>query len=153
MTHPVLESNQRLALILFLTMTLFLSTFRTLFQGNSHLAPLTSSNDSPSSAPSNPLPFSFSTAQSLRFSIIRLASYDGSGRGFARYAHITVSMLGILGMFAAIVGALLGPCLAGTGEDDMDEDRFCYWAQDGDDEPCGREREEIYANLRLVETS
>lgn len=62
-------------------------------------------------------------------------------------------MLGILGMFAAIVGALLGPCLADTGDDDADEDRFCYWAQDGDDEPLGQEREHIYASLRLVEMS
>lgn len=152
MTHPALESSHRLALITFLTMTLFLSIIRTLLHNDSHLAPLTSTTFA-SSTSSTFLSHSLSTAQSLRFSIIRLANYDGAGRGFACYAHIAVSMLGILGMFAAIVGALLGPSLADTDDDDSDEDRFRYWAQDGDDEPCGQKREQIYASLRLVEMS
>lgn len=58
-------------------------------------------------------------------------------------------MVGILGMFAAVTGALFGPWLA---DDDEEEDLFQFWDRGEDERKAGaREREERYALLRLSE--
>lgn len=83
--------------------------------------------------------------------VARLAAFRGSGTATARGAHAFVSALGVLGMFAAIVGAMLGLWLdeAGDGDDD-DADGFCYWESDMDADD-GAEREAHYGVMRLGE--
>lgn len=80
----------------------------------------------------------------------RLSSYPGPGRGPSRVIHAFVSMIGILGMFAAVTGALFGPWIA---EGEEDEDGFQFWdtceGEYGKETGC--EREEQYRLLRLVE--
>lgn len=95
--------------------------------------------------------------QRSRHIMLRLSHFSGSGKGFARIAHVVVSLVGIIGMFSAIVGALIGPWLADTGEDGMDEDRFAYWVRPDDDDErddrtCGLAREDKYGLQRLLDT-
>ncbi|CAN8070258.1 unnamed protein product [Agarophyton chilense] len=86
----------------------------------------------------------------------RLSRFDGGARGAARVVHAFVAMIGILGMFSAIVGALAAPWLNETGEDGLEEDRFSYWATDEDDQNddrcCGHMREQRYWLVRLLDS-
>lgn len=92
--------------------------------------------------------------QRVQHVVARLSFYDGYGNGNAGFTHVGVSVVGIVGMFAAIVGALLGPWLADGGDEGMDEDGFSFWAGDDDEADvrlCGRAREERLWMVRLFE--
>eukprot|EP00177_Eucheuma_denticulatum_P008073 GFKZ01014708.1.p1 GENE.GFKZ01014708.1~~GFKZ01014708.1.p1 ORF type:complete len:148 (+),score=10.73 GFKZ01014708.1:328-771(+) len=145
MPRPSFHQGQRLAILVLFTATLTISSLGT----TSIFDKVDILDIQPQS--STPRKLTLSTGELLRFSIIRLAGYEGSGRGLSRYTHLALSMLGILGMFAAIVGALLGPCLADTSDHDIDEDNYFFWAQEDDLLRCGLDREQLYARLRLVE--
>lgn len=58
-------------------------------------------------------------------------------------------------MFSAVIGALLGPWLADTADDSLDDERFAYWVCEAeDDDDCGAcpvFREDKYAAVRLFE--
>lgn len=92
-----------------------------------------------------------SAAQAMRFTVMRLSLYEGVGRGFACYAYIGLSMLGIVGMFAAIVGALIAPCLVDVVDEEYDEEGFRFWAGDLDESCEGAEREKLYAMLAWID--
>lgn len=91
----------------------------------------------------------------------RLATFSGGERGIARLIHLIVSLLGVLGMFSAIVGAFLGPWLTDTGDGPLDEDGFSYWVRDDDHDyigmgfDCSRSaamiREEKYRLIRFFD--
>lgn len=93
--------------------------------------------------------------QRIRHILQRLSRYEGSGRGSARVVHAVVSMIGVLGMFSAIVGAIAGPWVADTADDTIDDDRFSYWVREEDDEDeercSGALREERYWLVRLLD--
>lgn len=104
---------------------------------------------------------SVSDVQRIRHVLRRLSFYQGAGRGFARAVHVAVSLIGIFGMFAAIVGALLAPWMTEAGNSVVDDDQFVYWIraddrEDSDDEhprACGTYREESFAILRLLDVA
>lgn len=93
--------------------------------------------------------------QRIRHILQRLSRFEGSGRPSVRVVHAAVSMIGVLGMFSAIVGAIVGPWVADTADDTIDEDRFSYWVREDDDEDdercCGVLREERYWLVRLLD--
>lgn len=67
----------------------------------------------------------------------KISYYDGSGKGNVRITHFLVSLVGIVGMFAAVTGALLAPWLAQAGNTVTDDDEpFAYWmsAREPDEE-------------------
>lgn len=55
-------------------------------------------------------------------------------------------------MFSAIVGALIGPWLADTVDEGVDDDRFAYWDDDEQEAACAVAREEKYALQRLLDS-
>jgi hypothetical protein len=88
----------------------------------------------------------------MEMTVARLGLYRGHGRRRARAAYAAVSAVGVMGMFAAIVGAMLGVWLDEACEDGDEEDGFSYW-DDGEwdlDGDLGWEREEHYAGMREV---
>lgn len=65
--------------------------------------------------------------------------------------HGTVVFLGMMGMFAAVVGACLGNSMLETTEVSSGEFQT-FWAHDSDSDDCaadGVERESIYRALRV----
>jgi len=95
------------------------------------------------------------TWQRVWMIIFRLSIYEGNGCGFARVAHVAVSIIGILGMFSAILGAVLGQWVTDPRDDALEEESFAYWVVEEDDEDgdgtCGSIREEQYKLLRIYE--
>lgn len=89
-----------------------------------------------------------------------LSFYEGTGRGHTRVVHLFVTLLGVYGMFAAILGALLTPWLVDAGNIDLDDDRFSYWVRTGaqeddldDHRACPVYREQKFRLLRLLDVS
>lgn len=84
----------------------------------------------------------------IRKRIRMLQSHDGSLQGPPMIAHAFVVAIGLLGMFAAVTGAIVGQRLPET----IDEgETFEYWADETDDESgyaCPDQREMAYAQLR-----
>lgn len=99
-----------------------------------------------------------SNSQRAKHVLRRLSYYEGDGKGFARFTNIVVSVVGIFGMFAAVVGALLAPWLVEAGNLSSEDDRFVYWVRsdsdedDDEDRVHGPSREEKYNLLRLLDT-
>ncbi len=72
-------------------------------------------------------------------------------RGFGLISHAVVVAVGLLGMFAAVVGAMIGQRLPETVDE---SDGFEFWASDSDDEcglALGNQRESTYGPLRVCE--
>ncbi|KAI0561430.1 hypothetical protein FGB62_82g063 [Gracilaria domingensis] len=97
-----------------------------------------------------------SQRQRVQHILQRLSRFDGRARGSVRIVHACVAMIGILGMFSAILGALVAPWLNETGDDGLEEDRFSYWVTDEDDQfddrCCGVAREQRYWLVRLLDS-
>lgn len=99
------------------------------------------------------------TSQRARHILRRLSYHQGYGKGFSSYTHVTVSLIGIFGMFSAIIGALLAPWLVEAGNIPSDDDRFIYWVRPDDDDEGDEEnifgpyREEKFHLLRLLDVS
>lgn len=72
----------------------------------------------------------------------RLREFRGRLRGHAIVTHGVLVTVGLIGMFAAVVGALIGGQL---GETMHEDDRFGAWDSD---EECGEEREQVYGALQ-----
>lgn len=97
----------------------------------------------------------------IRHVLRRLSFYDGPTRRRARFVHMAVSLIGIFGMFAAVIGALLTPWLAEAGNSVLDDDTFVFWvnADDDDDDEddvhraCGPYRENKFALLRTIDVA
>jgi hypothetical protein len=99
-----------------------------------------------------------STLARVEISMAKLGSHRGSGKGRNGWLYAAVSGVGIVGMFAAIVGAMIGLWLDEASEDGEEEDQFCYWdVADGEIETSagpiaavGAEREEHYMQMRAA---
>lgn len=97
----------------------------------------------------------------IRYVLRRLSFHNGPKRRRARFVHMTVSLIGIFGMFAAVIGALLTPWLAEAGNSVLDDDTFAFWvnADDDDDDDddvhraCGPYRENKFALLRTIDVA
>lgn len=103
---------------------------------------------------------SLSDVQRIRQVLRRLSHYEGSGRGFAKVTHVIVSLVGIFGMFSAVIGALLAPWLVEAGNSVVDDDSFVYWVRADEDEEdeddqrtCGAYRERTFSLVRLLDNS
>lgn len=90
----------------------------------------------------------------------RLSYYNGAGRGIAKVTHVVVSLVGIFGMFAAVIGALLAPWLVEAGNSVVDDEGFVYWMRADEDEEdeddqrtCGTYRERTFGLVRLLDNS
>lgn len=104
-----------------------------------------------------------SDLQRIKHVLIRLSYYNGGGRGSARILHIVVSLIGIYGMFAAVMGALLAPWLVEAGNSILDDDQFVYWARPDEDDDsgdgnvyqraCGPYRERKFALVRFLDVA
>lgn len=99
-----------------------------------------------------------SNSQRAKHVLRRLSYYEGEGRGIARFTNILVSVIGIFGMFAAVVGALLAPWLVEAGNLSSEDDQFVYWVRsnnddddDDEDRVHGPYREEKYNLLRILD--
>lgn len=89
--------------------------------------------------------------------VYRLSRFSGTGRGASRISNVIVSCVGIIGMFSAIVGALIGPWLAEIRES-SDDERFTFWVNEEEEEEnnehiCGFSREEKYSFHRVLDVS
>lgn len=92
------------------------------------------------------------TQSQIEMTIAKLSHYKGRGSKASRLVYAAVSTVGVMGMFAAIVGTMLGVWLDEACEDADDEDIFSYW-DDGEWDHAGDlgwEREEHYAGMREV---
>lgn len=86
----------------------------------------------------------------IEMRIAKAGVYRGLSPGVSRFANAFVSGLGVMGMFSAIVGSMLGVWLDETADHSDDSDGYCYWDYeewdvDGD---VGWEREQHYAGMR-----
>lgn len=100
-----------------------------------------------------------SNTQRTKHVLRRLSFYEGDGRGLARFTNVLVSVVGIFGMFAAVIGALLAPWLVEAENLTSEDDRFVYWVRansddddDDEDHVHGPFREEKYSLLRVLDT-
>jgi hypothetical protein len=98
-----------------------------------------------------------STQARVETSIARLGSYRGRVRKRDGWVFAGVSGIGIVGMFSAIVGAMIGLWLDEASEDADDGDHFCFWEEAtshgnerSDIDDIGAEREEHYSNMRAA---
>jgi hypothetical protein len=99
-----------------------------------------------------------STVARVEISMAKLGSHRGSGKGRNGWLYAAVSGVGIVGMFAAIVGAMIGLWLDEASEDGEEEDQFCYWdvaeaeieTSAGLVAAVGAEREEHYMQMRAA---
>lgn len=87
--------------------------------------------------------------------ITLLNTYEGNlqlrTRPVSAVVHGTVVFIGMIGMFAAVVGACLGNNMLETTEVNS-SDFQTFWANDSDSDDCaadGVERESIYHALRV----
>lgn len=88
----------------------------------------------------------------IEMTVSKLSLYKGRGTRTSRFVYAAVSTIGVMGMFSAIVGAMLGVWLDEACDDGDDEDGFAYW-DDGEwdtEGDLGWEREEHYAGMREV---
>jgi hypothetical protein len=84
--------------------------------------------------------------------LARLRAHKGPASHRHRLAQALVSAVGIVGMFAAIVGAMLGLWLEEAGDSDDDgEDGFRYWDVSESGPHDSAAREEQYLLLRIGE--
>lgn len=80
----------------------------------------------------------------IRIELLR--SYRGQLPMVAAFIHACVVFVGLVGMFAAVVGSVFAPRLIETVED---HDVFTIWANDTDDDCADPvERERLYLCLR-----
>lgn len=88
----------------------------------------------------------------IEMTVSKLNLYKGRGTPASRFVYATVSTFGVMGMFSAIVGALLGVWLDEACDDADDDDGFAYW-DDGEwdtEGDLGWEREDHYSGMREV---
>lgn len=86
----------------------------------------------------------------IEMRITRAGEYRGRSPGLSRVSYALVSGVGVMGMFAAIVGSMLGVWLDETTDESDDGDSYCFW-DDGEwdvDDDAGWEREQHYAGMR-----
>jgi hypothetical protein len=88
----------------------------------------------------------------LEITVAKLGLYKGRGNPASTVVYAVVSTIGVMGMFAAIVGAMLGVWLDDASADADDEDRYSYW-DNGEwdiEGELGWEREYYYSGMREV---
>lgn len=92
-----------------------------------------------------------STQARIEMTVARLGIERGKKRLPKRGVFAAVSGIGVVGMYAAIVGAMLGVWLDEVSEDADDADGYSYWdCGEGADNEAGWEREDHYAGMREV---
>lgn len=88
----------------------------------------------------------------IEMTVSKLNLYKGRGTSASRVVYAAVSTFGVMGMFSAIVGAMLGVWLDEACDDADDDDGFAYW-DDGEwdtEGDLGWEREDHYSGMREV---
>lgn len=92
-----------------------------------------------------------STQARVEMTVARLGIGRAKGKLQKRGVFAAVSGMGVIGMYAAIVGAMVGVWLEEVNEDADDDDGFSYWDNIEDtEEDMGRERERHYGGMREV---
>lgn len=97
-------------------------------------------------------PTSTNLRSHIEMTVSKLNLYKGRGTPASRLVYATVSTFGVMGMFSAIVGAMLGVWLDEACDDADDDDGFAYW-DDGEwdtEGDLGWEREDHYSGMREV---
>lgn len=86
----------------------------------------------------------------IEMRVAKVGEYRGRSPGLSRVSYALVSGVGVMGMFAAIVGSMLGVWLDETTDESEDSDGYCFW-DDGEWDiggDVGWEREQHYAGMR-----
>ena len=88
----------------------------------------------------------------IKTRIYRLREYGGGRKhGWPGVAHCLVVAGGFGGMAAAVLGAVVGQCLAESEEPEEDDSGYVYWVESDDDEnelARPSRREHIYTAVR-----
>lgn len=89
--------------------------------------------------------------KTVRRQIEELKIFQGRAHGLGMISHGIVVAVGLMGMFAAVLGAMIGHRIPETEDD---REGFAYWASDSDDDGWfgnGGQRESTYGPLRICD--